>query len=73
MAHTDGKPDYTNTTAFPVFASKAELIDQILNPHNYSATSRYEFAARVANTDLSTLADENAVDIGTLSLPTGGG
>lgn len=57
---TNSSPNYTDTTAFPVFASKAALLQALSDPQNNQGRNWYEFLARVANTDTSTFADPTA-------------
>lgn len=52
--------DYTNTTVFPAFASKAELLQALSDPSNFQNANALEFLARLANTDTSTWADPTA-------------
>lgn len=62
MPHvTTDLPDYTDTNAFPAFASKAELLQALSDPANNADVNLYDrVLARLANTDTSTWADPTA-------------
>lgn len=47
----------TNTTAYPAFASKAELMKALMDQHNEHDRDPLMLAARLANTDTSAWAD----------------
>ena len=58
--------DYTDATAFPVFTSKAQILQAVLDEENHSRQGRFDLAARIANTNLAGITNAGAGEIHTL-------
>lgn len=64
---TGDSVNYQNTTVFPVFASKAALIQAISDPDNVAVSNLLELCARIANTDTTAWSDGATVDAAMLN------
>ena len=49
--------EYTDTVAYPVFATKKALLQEFTRLFGHQVRGGYDFLARVNNTDLTGLAD----------------
>lgn len=58
--------DYTDSTAFPPFTSKEDLIKALLDFENEQRKNNFELAARVANSNFGGFGDGAAANILTL-------